>query len=87
MNVSSKIIAAALMAAAAPWLVAPAAAAPISSPLGLQNAVAPLVETVQYRRHYRGDRLGGAAIGLAAGAIIGGAIIATTRPHGYPLRL
>ena len=87
MNISSKIIVAALMAAAGQWLVAPAAAAPISSPLALQNAVAPLVETVQYRRGwpggYRGGRFGGAGLGLAAGAIIGGAIIAATRPYGY----
>ena len=83
MNVSSKIIAAALLTASVPWLVAPAAAAPISSPTGLQNVVAPLVETVQYRRHYRGNRHGGAALGIAAGAIIGGAIIAATRPHSY----
>ena len=87
MNISSKIIVAALMAAAGPWLVAPAAAAPISSPLALQNAVAPLVETVQYRRGwrggYRGGRFGDAGLGLAAGAIIGGAIIAATRPYGY----
>ena len=79
MNGSSKIIAAALMAAAAPWLVAPAAALPISSSLGLHNAVAPSVETVRYR----GRGLVGAGIGLAAGAIIGGAILGATQPYGY----
>ena len=84
---SSKFLAAALMAAAAPWLVAPAAAAPISSPLGLHQAVAPSVETVQYRRGYRrgyrGRGFGGVGVGLGiASAIIGGAIIAS-QPRGY----
>jgi BA14K-like protein len=87
MNLSSKIFAAALMAASAPWLVAPAVAAPISSPPGLQGAVAPLVETVQYRRGwrggYRGGGIGGVGLGLAAGALIGGAIVGATRPYGY----
>ena len=67
------------MATAAPWLFAPAAAAPLSSPLALQNAVAPSVETVQYRRGwrggYRGGGFGGAGLGLAAGAIIGGVVL------------
>ncbi|MGP0090308.1 MAG: BA14K family protein [Xanthobacteraceae bacterium] len=93
MNMSSKILATALMAAAAPWLVAPAAAVPISSSLGLQNAVAPQVETVAGRggsrgfgggRGYRGGGYGGAGVGLGiAGAIIGGAIIGATQPYGY----
>jgi BA14K-like protein len=92
MNLSSKILTVALMAATAPWLVAPAAAAPLSSPPQLQNAVLqnaeqPPVETVQYRRGWRGgDRgggFGGVGLGLAAGAIIGGAIVGATRPYGY----
>ena len=92
MNRSSKILAVALMAAAAPWLVAPAVAAPISQSMGLQNAVAPSVETVQYRRGwrggyrggYRGGGFGGAGIGLglAAGALAGG-ILGATGPYGY----
>jgi BA14K-like protein len=94
MSISSKIVAIALMAAAAPWLIAPAAAAPLSSSLGLQNAVAPSIETVQYRRGWRGgyyrhggivgDGLGlaGAGIGLA-GAIVGGAIVGATQPYRY----
>src|SRR5438105_3683216 len=86
MNKSFTILAAALMVAAAPWLVTPAAAAPISSPLALQNAVAPSIETMQYRRGSRGSRgggFGGVGLGLAAGAIIGGAIIGATQPYGY----
>jgi len=89
MNRSSKILAVALMAAAAPWLVAPAPAAPMSQSLALQNAVAPLVETVQYRRGwgggYRGGYRGGGlgiGLGLAAGALAGG-ILGATGPYGY----
>ena len=91
MNRSSGILAATLMAAAAPWLVVPAAAAPIAASLGLQSAVTPLVETVQYRRHSRhgwrggnrGRGFGGVGVGLGiAGAVIGGAIIAS-QPRGY----
>jgi hypothetical protein len=35
-----------LIAAAAPWLVAPAGAAPIASPSGLRNAMPSSVEAV-----------------------------------------
>ena len=85
MIISPKVLAAALISAAAPWLVAPAAAGPMAQTLGLQNAVAPSTETVRWRGHryggYRG--YGRAAAGIAAGAIIGGAIIGATRPYGY----
>jgi BA14K-like protein len=80
MTMLSKILAAALISATAPWVVSPAAAAPIASPLALQDALAPSVETVQYRRNWR---RGGAGVGLAAGAIIGGAIIGAGRSYGY----
>jgi hypothetical protein len=87
MNRSSKIFAIVLFTATASWLVGPAAAAPLSSPLALQNAAAPSVETVQYRRGwgggYRGGGFGGAGLGLAAGAIIGGAILGAGQPYGY----
>jgi len=87
MNRSSKIFAVVLIAAAAPWLVAPVSAAPLSSPLGLQNAVTSSVETVQYRHGwrggYRGSGFGGPGLGLAAGAIIGGAFLGATQPYGY----
>ena len=79
MNTSSKVIAVALMAAAAPWLGSPAAALPVSSPLALQSAVPSSVETVRNR----GRGYVGAGIGLAAGAIIGGAILNATQPRGY----
>jgi hypothetical protein len=55
--------------------------------LALQNAVTSSVETVQYRRGwrggYRGGGFGGAGLGVAAGAIIGGAILGATQPSGY----
>ncbi len=79
MSASSRIIAAAVVVATLPFLAAPAAAAPIASPLMLQGAAGPSVETVRYRRGY-----GGAAVGLGiAGALIGGAIIGSTQPYGY----
>ena len=59
MNKSSKILGVALMAAAAPWLVTAATATPLSQSMGLQNAVAPSVETVQYRWGWRGGYWGG----------------------------
>lgn len=82
MIASPKVLAAALIAAAAPWLVVPAAAGPMAQTLGLQNAVAPSIETVRWRGHRYGG-YGRAAAGIAAGAIIGGALIAATRPYGY----
>lgn len=78
MSKSSGILVAALAAAMGSWAVAPAAAAPIGSPLMLQSTVAPSVETVRYRRGY------GPGIGLGiAGALIGGAILGATQPYGY----
>jgi hypothetical protein len=78
MNTPSRIIAVALMAAAAPWLGSSASALPVSSPLALQNAVPSSLETVRNR----GRGYVGAGIGLAAGAIIGGAILNATQPRG-----
>lgn len=85
MNKSSKAMLVALIATT-PWLVAPVSAAPVTAPLMLRNAVAPSVETVQYRRGWRGGYRGGAGIGVGAGiagALIGGAIIGATQPYGY----
>lgn len=86
MSIGSRTIGSVI--AAALWLVGPASAAPISSPLMLRNAIAPSVKTVQFRRGYRGGYRGrgfvGPAIGLGiAGAIIGGAIAGATQPYGY----
>jgi hypothetical protein len=81
MSTSSRILVAALAAATSAWVVAPAAAAPIASPMMLQRAVDPSVETVRYYGHHHG----GAGLGLGiAGALIGGAILgAATQPYGY----
>jgi hypothetical protein len=75
MTVPYKILAVALMAASAPWLATAAAAAPISSPLALQNAVTPSVATVQYRREgwHGGHR----------GRFVGAGIAGATQPYGY----
>lgn len=91
MTISLKLLAVALTGAAAASLAGPAVAAPMSSPLALQSAVAPSIETVQYRRGnyagyrggYRRHGFGGAGLGIAAGALIGGAIIGATQPYGY----
>jgi len=79
MDTSSKVIAVALMAAAASMFGSPASALPVSSPSVLHSAVAPGFEAVGYRG--RGYVVAG--IGLAAGAIIGGAILNATQPRGY----
>jgi BA14K-like protein len=74
MKVPCKLLAAAVFAVGTPSFVAPAAAAPITAPSSLQNAAS--VETVQWRRW-------GWAPGVAAGAIIGGAIAASRPWYGY----
>ncbi len=81
MNKSCRAMLLALAVVATPWLVAPAVAAPVISPLMLRDAAVPSVEAVRYRRGYG---YGGAAVGLGiAGALIGGAIIGATQPYGY----
>jgi BA14K-like protein len=89
MNRSTGIVAAALMAAAASWLVAPAAAGPMPSSLGLHNAAPSSIEAVQYRRGWRGGYRGGGFVGAGVGlglgiaaGVVGGAI-AATQPYGY----
>ena len=87
MITSSKIIVSvALIAAVLPSHVSSVAAAPMTSPHGLQNVVTPSVEAVQYRRGWRGYHgggFGGPGVGLGiAGALIGGAIIGATQPYG-----
>jgi hypothetical protein len=48
----------------------------------LQNAAAPSIEAVQWRRGWRGRGGGGWGPGIVAGAIVGGAI-AATQPWNY----
>lgn len=69
MNKSSKTMLFALMVATTPWLIMPVIAAPVTSPLMLRSAVAPSVETVQYRRPAYvapAPYIGGDAVGYCA---------------------
>jgi hypothetical protein len=84
MRVPTKTLAAALIAAALPLYSGAAAAAPLSQSLALSSgADVGSVEQVQYRRWNRGGWIGPAAAGLAAGAIIGGALAASRYDGGY----
>ena len=74
MKTPSKTVAVVLVAASLPWFANSALAAPITAPPSSWKSAASVpVETVQWR----GRGWGGVGIGLAAGAIIGGAIAAT----------
>jgi hypothetical protein len=87
MNLPSKTLAVALLAAAS--YASPAGALPIGAPL-LHDAASPTVQTVQWRGGHRwgggwggrGWGWGGVGAGLVAGAIIGGAV-AASQPYGY----
>lgn len=83
MRLPTKTLAAALIAAAVPFYSGPAAAAPLSQSLALNSADVGTVEQVQYRRWNRGRWIGPAAAGIAAGAIIGGAIASSQYNDGY----
>ena len=72
MNIASKALAVALIATATPLLALSAAAAPMSSPLMLRDAVAPSAETVQFRQGARGGQAGGFRGGRVAGFRGGG---------------
>ena len=74
MRVPFKLLAAAAVGAST--LAVPASAAPIVAPSSLQNAASAPVESVQWRRWGWGP-------GLAAGAIVGGAIAASRPWYGY----
>lgn len=82
MTLPTKTLAAALIAAAIP-LAGPVAAAPLSQSLALNRADVGTVEQVQYRRWNRGRWIGPAAAGLAAGAIVGGALAPRYYDDGY----
>jgi hypothetical protein len=97
MNLSTKALAVALLSATSTWGAGAAGAAPLGNSLALQDASAPAVQTVAWRGGvghggwggrggWGGGRggwgWGGPAAGLAAGAIIGGAI-AASQPYGY----
>ena len=83
MNLPTRTLAAALVAAAIPIYAGPAAAAPLSQSLSLNNTDVGTVEQVQYRRWNRGRWIGPAAAGFAAGAIVGGALAPRYYNDGY----
>ncbi len=83
MRLPTRTMAAALVAAAIPIYAGSAAAAPLSQSLSLNTADVGNVEQVQYRRWNRGRWVGPAAAGLAAGAIIGGALASRPYDDGY----
>jgi hypothetical protein len=83
MRLSTRTLAAALIAAAIPLYAGPAATAPLTQSLALKSADVGGIEQVQYRRWNRGRWIGPAAAGLAATAIIGGAIAASQYNDGY----
>jgi len=82
MRLPTKTLAAALMATALPLYAGPAAAAPLSQSLMLKSTDVGTVEQVQYRRSHRGRWIGPAA-GLAAGAIVAGALASRYYDDGY----
>jgi BA14K-like protein len=79
-HLPSKALAVALLGATPSWFAGSAGAVPLGAP-GLQGAAGAAVQTVQWR----GGRgwWGGPAAGLAAGAIIGGAVAASRPWYGY----
>jgi hypothetical protein len=83
MNMPAKLFAVALLAAGTCSMAVPAGAAPITAPLSLQNTGMSSVETVQWRRGWRGRGGWGWGPGIAAGLIVGGAIAASQYPYGY----
>jgi hypothetical protein len=83
MRLSTRTLAAALIAAAVPFYAGTVSAAPLAQSLALSNADVGQVEQVQYRRWNRGRWIGPAAAGIAAGALIGGAIAASQYNNGY----
>jgi hypothetical protein len=91
MNLPSKILATALLAATPAWFAGSAAAVPMGASVGLHSAAAPApLEAVAWRGGWgghgwggRGWGWGGVGAGLAAGAIIGGAVAASDPWYGY----
>jgi BA14K-like protein len=88
MTNTSRILAAALLCAVSiPSLASVASAMPIADGMALRNAAPAAVETVQWRRGWRGGGGGwgwrGAGAGFVAGAIIGGALAAPYYGYGY----
>jgi hypothetical protein len=91
MNLRSKTLAVALLAATSSWVAGSAGAALIGPSLSLQDAAGSPVQAVQWRGGghrgwgggWGGHGWGGPAAGFAAGAIIGGAVAASQPWYGY----
>jgi hypothetical protein len=82
MSLPSKCLAC-LLVAIPVGLAGTVSAAPIGAPLALHAAAGAPVETVQWRGHWGGWRGGWGWGGLAAGAIVGGALAAGAPWYGY----
>jgi hypothetical protein len=78
MNFRTTIPATVVLAGSLLSLSGSAGAVPLAASSSLRSAAAPMVETVQWRRW----GWGGVGLGLAAGAIIGGAIAASSPYYG-----
>jgi len=76
------IVAPALIAASLPWIAGSAGAAPLSPSLALKSADAATVETVQWRRGFRGRWIGPGA-GFAAGVVVGSVLAPRYYNYGY----
>ena len=74
-----KILTTAVLAGSAWSMAGSAGAVPLAASMSLRDASTPLVESVQWRRW----GWGGVGLGLAAGAIIGGAIASSSYYGGY----
>jgi hypothetical protein len=84
MNLPVKTLAAAMIVGSVSSLAGSAGAVPLSASAGLRDASTSPFEAVQWRRGWGGwGGWGGIGVGLAAGAIIGGAIAASTYGYGY----
>jgi hypothetical protein len=85
MNARTKILATAVLAVGLSSLSGSAGALPLAASKSLSSATTPLVETVQWWWGGWGSR--GAGLGFVAGAVIGGAIAASsTYYYGYGYR-
>jgi hypothetical protein len=91
MNLPPKALTVALLAAISSWSAGSANAEPLGAPPAWQDVARSPVQTVEWRGGGRrgwsgwdgGRGWGGAAAGLAAGAIIGGAVAASQPRYGY----
>ncbi len=75
-NATRTLAAAFLCAVSIASMPSVAAAMPVADALAIKNAAPAAVESVQWRRGWRGGGWGGAGAGFVAGAIIGGALAA-----------